>query len=305
MQGQLHMTRGLPGSGKTTFARNWVREYPQNRARINRDDLRAMLFNWDGGKLTYDEEKTVTQAQRAAVVALLNGGYDVMMDDTNLQAKNVKEWYSFIEGDIVFHDIDTAPQFCIDNVHRRVRQGGRNVPDEVIIDYANRFMQKGKLPPQVARPEASEAAFAKYVPEIGLPHAVIFDIDGTLAHSIGRGPFDETRYHEDELDFMVRELLFQAEFIGLKIVVMSGRKGTPVGAEATIKWLELNGITADRILMRGPDDDRNDAITKNELFEKFVAPNYYVDYVVDDRNRVVNMWRAKGLLCLQVADGNF
>ena len=39
----LLLTRGLPASGKTTFARAWVAESPTDRARINRDDLRNVF----------------------------------------------------------------------------------------------------------------------------------------------------------------------------------------------------------------------------------------------------------------------
>ena len=39
----LIITRGLPGCGKTTYARAWVAEDREHRARVNRDDIRAML----------------------------------------------------------------------------------------------------------------------------------------------------------------------------------------------------------------------------------------------------------------------
>lgn len=35
------ITRGLPASGKSTFAHNWVAEPPHNRVEINRDNTRA------------------------------------------------------------------------------------------------------------------------------------------------------------------------------------------------------------------------------------------------------------------------
>ena len=62
---RLLITRGLPASGKTTFARKLQ---PQV-VRVNRDDLRRMLH---GQRLfTQRAEGQVTQAQRAAVEALL------------------------------------------------------------------------------------------------------------------------------------------------------------------------------------------------------------------------------------------
>src|SRR4029453_15475366 len=58
--------------------------------RVNRDDLRRMLH---GRRLfTQWAEGQVTHAQRAAVEALLRAHADVIVDDTNLRAKTVREW---------------------------------------------------------------------------------------------------------------------------------------------------------------------------------------------------------------------
>ena len=35
--------RGSQGSGKTTFAKEWVNKDPESRVRFNRDDIRNML----------------------------------------------------------------------------------------------------------------------------------------------------------------------------------------------------------------------------------------------------------------------
>ena len=44
---------------------------------------------------------------------------------------------------------------------------------------------------------------------------------------------------------------------------------------------------------------------KHELFNKHVRHDYNVRGAFDDRNQVVEMWRAIGLTVFQVADGNF
>src|SRR5262245_49221920 len=80
----LTITRGLPGSGKTT----WAKAQPR-AVRVNRDELRKMLHGgWTGESWA---ERHVTAAQRAAVEALLRNGVDVICDDTNLRAKVVRE----------------------------------------------------------------------------------------------------------------------------------------------------------------------------------------------------------------------
>ena len=57
--------------------------------------------------------------------------------------------------------------------------------------------------------------------------------------------------------------------------------------------------------MRKTGDNRKDAIVKREIYETHIKDKYQVDYVLYDRNQVVEMWRSLGLTCLQVADGDF
>jgi predicted kinase len=86
----LIITRGLPASGKTTRAREWVDTDPAGRARVNRDDLRRML---QGRRLgTAVQEAQVSAAQHAAVAALLVAGVNVVADDTNLPDSVVAAW---------------------------------------------------------------------------------------------------------------------------------------------------------------------------------------------------------------------
>ena len=87
----LHITRGLPGSGKTTYARKWVARRPIRRVRMNRDDLRMTLFETFSG-LTDAQEKAAHLAEVGAVTALLTAGWDVIVDDTNLRNHFVLEW---------------------------------------------------------------------------------------------------------------------------------------------------------------------------------------------------------------------
>jgi hypothetical protein len=68
----LRITRGLPASGKSILAMKWVAEDPANRARVNRDDLRAMLH--DGVYLGRDTEVHVRAARDALLTALLGAG---------------------------------------------------------------------------------------------------------------------------------------------------------------------------------------------------------------------------------------
>ncbi len=79
---KLTITRGLPGSGKTTWAR------AQPGWRVNRDDLRAMFCTgWEYGDPAAEE--ALTEAQHRAICALLLHRRDVVVDDTNLRQEHV------------------------------------------------------------------------------------------------------------------------------------------------------------------------------------------------------------------------
>lgn len=112
---QLVLTVGLPGSGKSTWAREWVAEDPARRARVNRDDLRTMLR----GELVWgdrDLEEQVTAAQRATVRALLEAGISVVVDDTNLNRARRGALISIGKAagaDVVIHQMDTPVEECI------------------------------------------------------------------------------------------------------------------------------------------------------------------------------------------------
>ena len=89
----LIITRGLPACGKTTRAVTWVAEDPVGRARVNRDELRAMAHN--GAYIAKDDntpgtERAVTAVRDATVTSLLRAGVDVVCDDTNLPSRVVQ-----------------------------------------------------------------------------------------------------------------------------------------------------------------------------------------------------------------------
>ena len=57
--------------------------------------------------------------------------------------------------------------------------------------------------------------------------------------------------------------------------------------------------------MRKNGYNKKDSIVKKEIFDEYIKDKYYVEFILDDRNQVVDMWREMGLTCLQVAEGNF
>lgn len=97
----LTITQGLPGCGKTTWART------QPGVRMGRDGLRAtMRAPWPHGDASAELQCTI--AQHAAIRALLTAGHDVIADDTNLDDRVVDE-LSALAADcgarVIVHDM--------------------------------------------------------------------------------------------------------------------------------------------------------------------------------------------------------
>jgi predicted kinase len=293
----LTITRGLPGSGKTT----WAKSQP-GLVRVNRDDLRQMLH---GGRLgTPSAEMQVTLAHRAAVESLLLQGVDVVCDDTNLRARVVRDLAELAlkcGAGFVVRDFTDVP---VDECVRRdaLREGPTHVGEEAIRGMYRRYLAGRSLPLPV--PEVRALPPAVYSPPDGAPEAVLVDIDGTVALMNGRGPYDMTRVGEDRPNTPVVAAIRAMHAAGHRIVFCSGR--TDDCREATEAWLARHvGVPYDALYMRATGDQRRDSVVKGEIFEREIRTRYHVVGVFDDRAQVVRMWRALGLTVFQVADGDF
>ncbi|OZB83744.1 MAG: hypothetical protein B7X41_15355, partial [Microbacterium sp. 14-71-5] len=256
--------------------------------RVNRDDLRRMLFDQANG-LSYAQEGEVTRAQHAAVTSALRAGKDAIVDDTNLRAKFVKrlmELGAEAGADVVFHDIEVDLRTAL------FRDSTRQYPvgERVVRDYFERFTRAGKLPlvPEIS--SEAKARWVSYIPDLELPDAFIFDIDGTLAHidDGGRSPYDMTRVSEDYPDETVADVLV-ALSTSNDIVLVSGRN--ECARDDTVSWLNEHSIPFNALYMRADEDGRGDDVVKHEILHGQIAPRWHVRGVFDDRARVVAMWR--------------
>lgn len=306
----LTLTRGLPGSGKTTAALALMASAP-GMVRLNRDALRESLYG-RAGVLEYAAEASISTIQHAAATAALATGHDVIVDDCNLRARYCREWADLAAAcgaDLEVLDLTDVPvDECIRRDRARGDAGGRCVGADVIRGMHLRYLAAGPLAP-VRRSEPRQTQTVQpYNPDPTLPRAWLVDMDGTLA--LGhfgepgrRGPFDWPRVGEDDPNWPVIELARALWAGGNTMIVMSGRSDACLGE--TSRWLDDHGVPNDLILMRKDGDHRPDHLVKAELFDAHVRHVYRVDGVLDDRGSVVSMWRSMGLVCAQVAPGNF
>lgn len=137
------------------------------------------------------------------------------------------------------------------------------------------------------------------------PTAVLVDVDGTLATRVtDRSPYDWQRVGEDAPVAAVIAAVRALHAAGHTILVLSGRDEEC--RRQTESWLTHHlDVPYEYLLMRRARDNRRDDLVKRELYERFVRKHYDVLFVLDDRDQVVRMWRRAGLVCFQVADGDF
>lgn len=276
---QVIVLRGLPASGKSTWAREQLARHPGRYKRVNKDDLRAML---DAGRHSKVNERFVERLRDEIVLRAIDAGFHVLVDDTNLAPRHERHLRELVRGqaEVVVKTFDITVEEAIKrDLARPVSVGERVI----------RRMWRDHIAPEVAeRVESIE----------GLPEAIIVDLDGTLAVIDHRNPYDAGRCEEDGLNPVVAGIAAAHE-----LVLCSGRMET-FRAE-TERWLAAHGIAYEALFMRADGDLRKDSVVKRELFDKHIRGHWNIRFVLDDRNQVVDMWRSLGLVCLQVAEGDF
>lgn len=135
----------------------------------------------------------------------------------------------------------------------------------------------------------------------GKPDAFIFDIDGTLAKHVARGPFEEHKVLTDAVIEPVARVLHSLKR-DYQIVFVSGR--TDGCREDTIKWIAGHlGIHNPVLFMRKSGDQRKDSIIKKEIYEAHIFPDYNLIGVFDDRLQVCRMLYENKIFCFNVNQG--
>lgn len=141
----------------------------------------------------------------------------------------------------------------------------------------------------------------------------LFDVDGTLAdithrlHHIENQPKDwDAFFAACPRDKPIGHICNLARALSghAPIVLVSGRSDA-VRTE-TDYWIKVCAqIGFADLYMRKAGDHRPDDIVKGELLDQILDAGWKPLMAFDDRDRVVKMWRKRGIPCAQVADGDF
>ena len=320
MAGIMRILIGLPASGKSTYCRDLMNREPFRWVRISWDDIRHETPNY---KFNRQNETRVIEQSFATARFAVAEGYELLIDNTNLNFSHQGRWSDLAEElsmKVETKRFDTSVEECVrrDTLRKGAyAEGGSRVGRIVIERMA---LANGLISFPTDR------------------QIVIVDVDGTLAdnkhrtHRVektcqtckgvvrtacgkcnGTGKVDGT----DWKTFFRPELILAdpprypvAEWVRelydyYTVLIVSGRPDNLAG-EATVSWLAKNEIPYHHIFMRNGSDKRDDVLVKADILKQL--PEHRIAFCIDDRNRVVDMWREKGLHCYQVVsreEGDF
>jgi len=296
----VHVMTGLPGSGKTTAAKK-IDAY-----RLCLDDYPAML-GLDPAQHSPAEENVAIDLMVRGAERLVAQNKDIVLDNTHLSERLPQLYRKVLNSYEVtweVHDLTAIPiQQCV------VQDASRPHPvGEAVIRRLARSLEHSRTRGWYLTADwlnTPRYDIQRYTPLPNSIPAIIVDLDGTVAlHTDIRDHYDYTKVLLDRPHLPVINAVRALHQAGHRIIFLSGRIDTC--RDDTLKWLnQYIDIPFEMLFMRSAEDKRPDWIIKYELFHQHIRNHYNVSLVLDDRNQVVQMWRRLGLICLQVADGDY
>lgn len=206
-----------------------------------------------------------------------------------------------IEG--VIYSLPNLREDVVDAFKKKWSKNGRQVIDCRDSERRNPFIFSGKNKERATVQPEFRHLFNNLEPDTYMEKAIVVDVDGTLAHKGNRNPFKWSEVGNDTVDSNVSEIVRRCSHFGDIVIIVSGRD--EVCRPETEEWLKRHCIPFDFLFMRKKNDNRQDAVIKEEIYRQEIEGKFDVRFVLDDRNQTVEMWRNIGLVCWQVAPGDF
>lgn len=128
---KIILCRGIQGSGKSTWAKQWVLEDPEHRVRFNNDDIRNML----GKYWVPSRERIVTEIKKDFMINAMELGYDIVIDNMNLNSNEVTYYKDLAASTsrlispyvVEFKDFFIPLEVCIERDSKRENPIGEEV----------------------------------------------------------------------------------------------------------------------------------------------------------------------------------
>lgn len=147
---KIVITRGIPGSGKSTWAKKWVKEDPEHRIRFNRDDMRNMM----GPYWVPAREVFLTSIYFSFLEDAMLCNYDIVIDNMNLNKETIREIENIVKEhntwikqsniettyEIAFKDFFDVPlETCIERDSERENPVGEKAIRDIYNKYKDSY----------------------------------------------------------------------------------------------------------------------------------------------------------------------
>lgn len=314
-QRKLIICRGIQGSGKSTWAKQWCHEDPENRIRFNNDDIRNML----GDYWVPSREDVVLGLKKSFLYSAMSYNYDIVIDNMNLNPKEIKFYEDLVEDwnnpkgiipavvrpeyKIEFKDFFIPVEECICRDAMRPNPIGEKVIRDTWKRYRDSIIHE-EVMRVVDNMNKMEDSYSH-----DKENAIIVDMDSTLCFNTTKRPFWGDKAAEgmltDTPNRPICDLVQIMHMQNFKVLIVTGREGSPDIMEATKSWLKNHDIPYDDIFFRPYKDYGKGAPTKERIYKEKIEPNYNVWFVLDDNYKCVQMYRDLGLTVLQSNEGKF
>ena len=200
---KLIICRGIQGSGKSTFAKEWAKEDPKTRIRFNWDDMRNMMGEY------WVPERENTGIMKTLRTSFLNEmmqkGWDIVIDNMNLNpkdwefyegiVKSFNETNSDIKYELEYKDFFTPVEECIRRDSMRTNPIGESVIRATWKRYRHFIVCE-----QIANKFYNMKTYDKDKKD-----CIIVDMDSTLCVNLTRRHFyDDDWKDKIEADFKKR-----------------------------------------------------------------------------------------------------
>jgi tRNA uridine 5-carbamoylmethylation protein Kti12 len=147
---KIIICRGIPGSGKSTWAKQWVSQSPKNRIRINYDDMRMMFGEyWIPHRENFPFLKDI---RNSILRDAIYNDFDIVIDNMNLNSKEIndiryqvqeicyerscREGYN-VQYEIEFMNFKTPLEECIKRDSKRPNKIGEETITNIYNKYKN------------------------------------------------------------------------------------------------------------------------------------------------------------------------
>ena len=137
---KIIICQGIQGSGKSTWARNWVQEDPLHRVRWNNDDMRLLM----GQYWVPSREPLLSKIRALFMNTTMDYGFDIVIDDMNLNPHTTEYYEVLVQAYNATHDdkyvieyrlFNTPLDVCIERDAKRKNPIGAKVLTDTYTKY--------------------------------------------------------------------------------------------------------------------------------------------------------------------------